>query len=230
VSPDGDEGYPGELQVDAVYRLTNANELILEYSATTSKPTHVNITNHAYWNLAGAGSGDVLDHRLYLNADHYLPADRKKIPLGRLEPVGGTAMDFRQPRTIGSRIREVEDENYDHCYVLVKEPGKRMSLAARVLEPQSGRVMEVYTTQPGVQLYTAKSLSDRLGTREFRYRPYAGFCLETQHFPNSPNEPSFPSTVLRPGQRYHEVTLYKFLVASADDREPERPSSSSKER
>jgi aldose 1-epimerase len=196
-SPDGHEGYPGTLEVKVVYQLTNLDELRMEYTARTDRPTHVNLTNHAYWNLGGADSGEVLNHVLMLNAGRYLPFGEGKIPLGELRSVEGTCMDFTKPKTIGSRVDQVEGKAYDHCYVLNKEPGRRLSLCARVVEPESGRVMEVYTTQPGVQLYT--------GNRR-------GPCLETQHFPGSPNQPVFPSTVLRPGQTYHEVTVHKFAI------------------
>lgn len=194
-SPDGDAGFPGTVRVAMSYRLTQANELVMEYTATTDKPTHVNLTNHAYWNLAGAG--DVMGHELFLDADHYLPSDADLIPTGEVRPVKGTPMDFTRARTIGSRIDQVDRRRYDHCYVLNRKPGQEPTLAARVVEPKSGRVMEVHTTQPGVQFYTGNP---------------RGLCLETQHYPNTPNEPKFPSTLLRPGQTYREVTIHKFSV------------------
>ncbi len=197
-SPDGQAGFPGRLEVTVTYKLTTDNELVMDYRATTDKPTHVNLTNHAYWNLAGADSkADVLGHVLMLNADRYLATDKDLIPTGEIRNVKDTPMDFAEPKTIGSRMDQIERGYYDDCYVLNKTPGERMSLCAVVEEPQSGRVMEVRTTQPGVQLYT--------GNRR-------GLCLETQHYPDSPNKPDFPSTVLRPGKTYHEVTVHRFDV------------------
>lgn len=211
-SPDGHEGYPGEVTAAVSYVLTNDNELIMGYEAETTKPTHVNLTNHAYWNLAGAGTGDALDHIVTINADFYLPSHPDKIPTGEVRSVEGTPMDLRGPARLDSVIQEVEDQNYDHCYVLNKrEPGE-LSLAARVEHEATGRAMEVYTTQPGVQFYTAKGLRSNLSAGGRPFGPYHGICLETQHFPASPNRPHFPSTVLRPGETYRETTVHRFRV------------------
>jgi aldose 1-epimerase len=211
-SPDGDEGYPGTLKVKMVYRLNNDNELTLEYTAETDKPTHVNLTNHTYWNLGGAGSGKVLGQTLMLYADRYLLADDKKIPSGELQSVKGTPMDFTTAHPIGARIQEVSGGGYDHCYVVNRNPGDSLALTARVVDPKSGRVMEVRTTQPGVQIYTANYLSDKVKAAGAAYGPHHAVCLETQSFPDSPNKPQFPSSLLRPGQTYHQVTVHKFSV------------------
>jgi aldose 1-epimerase len=208
-SPDGDEGYPGKLTAKVVYSLTRDDRLVMDYTATCDKPTVVNLTNHTYWNLAGTQSGNILDHRLTLHADRYLPVDDTLIPLGKLEPVQGTPMDFTSPQAIGSRIALVKG-GYDHCYVLQKKLGEELSLAARAEDPKSGRWMEVYTTQPAVQFYTGNFLDGTLKAYGAVYAKNYGFCLETQHYPDSPNRAQFPSTVLRPGETYRQTTVHQF--------------------
>ena len=208
LSPDGEEGYPGNLDVTVLYLLTHDDELLIEYRATTDKPTVVNLTNHCYWNLAGAGVGDILEHVLMLEADYYLPVGPGLIPTGELAAVEGTPFDFREPTGIGARIDQVPG-GYDHCFVLRSQSGEP-ALAARVKDPSSGRTMEIRTTQPGIQLYTANFLDG--GPTVGGFGKHAAFCLETQHYPDSPNRPEFPSTVLRPGEEYHQVTVHRFGV------------------
>ncbi|HLH54884.1 MAG TPA: aldose epimerase family protein [Verrucomicrobiae bacterium] len=212
-SADGEEGYPGCLQAIVVMTLTDANELVINYSAVTDKPTPVNLTNHSYFNLAG--QGDVLGHELMLAADQYTPKNQHSIPTGEISPVKGTPMDFTQPHAIGSRFSELKEKpvGYDHNFV-INGAGSNPRLTARVFEPKTGRVMELSTTQPGVQLYTSNYLDGSLtGKRGVVYRQHSGFCLETQHFPDSVNHPNFPSTILRPGQTYRQTTVHKFTTA-----------------
>jgi aldose 1-epimerase len=218
LSKDGEEGYPGNLACTVRYELNDRNEWKMEYTATTDKPTPVNLSNHAYWNLAGAESGDVLGEVLMVNGDKYLAVDETLIPTEQQLPVAGTPLDFRSPRAIGERIGLIREKQfnggYDHCLVLNHKQSGDLSFCARLADPRSGRTMEVLTTQPGVQLYSANFAAGAFeGPGGFPYPSHAGFCLETQHFPDSPNHPGFPSTILRPGETYHEVTLHRFGIA-----------------
>lgn len=207
-SPDGQEGYPGTLQLIAEYSWNDANELSYTFQATTDKPTVLNMTNHSYWNLGGVGSGNVFDHRVELNSDKSLEVDDTLIPTGKIHSVANTPLDFREPTRIGDRIDQLPaTKGYDHCFVIKGKPG-RLRKAGSVLDVTSGRKMEVLTTQPGVQLYTGNHLGGE-------YRPYSGLCLETQHYPDSPNRKKFPTTRLDPGEEFEEKTVHRFSVVSS---------------
>lgn len=218
VSADREEGFPGTLEVTVVYTLTNADELRIDYTATTDKTTVVNLTNHSYFNLSASKSATVLHQKLMLNADAFTPVDDTLIPTGELRPVADTPMDFREPTVIGDRIDDEDEQlgyggGYDHNWVINGEPGV-LRLAGRVSDPLTGRVMTVETTEPGVQVYTANMMPETVpGKRGATYVPRGAICLETQHFPDSPNKPQFPSTTLEPGDLYETTTIYGFSVA-----------------
>ena len=214
LSKDGEEGFPGNLSVTATYTLTARNELRLDYRAKSDKPTVINLSHHSYFNLAGQGEGDILGQILTINADKYVAIADTRLPTGELRGVEGTPLDFRKPTAIGSRIADGYDQltfanGYDHCWVINKKQGE-LALAARVTEPKSGRVMEVLTTEPGLQFYAGVSMDDEVGKGGKEYHVHSALCMEPGHFPDSPNHPNFPSTELKPGEDFQSTIIYRF--------------------
>ncbi|MDO4582750.1 MAG: aldose epimerase family protein [Planctomycetia bacterium] len=216
ISPDGEEGFPGTINTVLHYMVPkDTNLLVVLYGATTDKPTHLNLTQHAYFNMKGAGNGDILDHEVTIWADRFTPVDENLIPTGELRDVTGTAMDFRQPNLVGARIDADEEQikiggGYDHNWVLNVKEGENFRKAAKVRDPASGRTMEVFTTEPGVQFYAGNFMSTMPGKGGKTYVKRGGLCFETQHFPDSPNKPQFPSTLVKPGEEYKSATIFKF--------------------
>ncbi|WP_146454257.1 aldose epimerase family protein [Rubripirellula tenax] len=210
-SPDGQEGFPGEVNATVDYQWNDDNELTVDFTATTDAPTHINLTNHSYWNLGGAGSGSAMGHVATIEADEILDVDDDLIPTGKINTVDGTVFDFRSPRAFGKDVDSLAaTKGYDHCFVVRGKPGE-LRLAARVVDPGSGRVLEIETTQPGMQLYTANHLPGTEGSAGAA--SHDAFCLETQHYPNTPNRPTFPTTLVKPGETLRETTVHRFTVA-----------------
>jgi len=217
LSKDGEEGFPGNLKIKVTYTLTDGNALLIDYEATTDKATPLNVSQHSYFNLKGEGNGDILDHEIMINAERFTPVDKNLIPTGELRPVKGTPLDFTKSTKMGARIDDSYEQiqlghGYDHNFVLNSKPEQNgLKLAARVQEPSTGRILEVWTTQPGVQFYTGNFLDGSVKGKEGHvYKRRYGFCLETQHFPDSPNHPEFPTTILKPGETFHQKTVFKF--------------------